>query len=137
IVDSVGAVANDPKLNADKVRDLGVTLARNLKIPGQMVNNWLDGLPNDQAGLRDRLIQMRNIATGSANASTPTPTGVNSEGAPVTAPRDVYNYQTAGGGGIPSDLAPGERGLLEGAAGRAGDLQATASTAPQYQADLD
>ncbi len=97
-VDAIGATANDPNLTADKVRSLGVTLARNLKIPAPMINNWLDGLPTDQKGLRQKLIQMRNIATGSAGISTPTPTGITPEGAPVTAPRDVYNYSTAGGG---------------------------------------
>jgi hypothetical protein len=136
VVDAVGSVANDPKLNADKVRSLGVTLARNLKIPSHMINNWLDDMPKDQAGIRSKLIQMRNIATGSANASTPTPSGLDDAGAPVTAPRDVYNYKTAGGG-IPSALAPGEQGLSESAAGRAANLQATASSSPQYHADLE
>jgi hypothetical protein len=135
-VDAIGAVANDPKLNADKVRSLGVTLARNLKIPSHMINNWLDDMPKDQPGMRSKLIQMRNIATGSANASTPTPTGITPEGAPITAPRDVYNYRTAGGG-IASGLAPGEQGLSESAAGRAANLQATASSSPQYHADLE
>jgi hypothetical protein len=136
IVDSIGATANDPKLTADKVRSLGVTLARNLRIPAPMINNWLDDMPSDQKGMRQKLIQMRNIATGSANSSVPTPTGITPEGAPVTAPRDVYNYSTAGGG-IQSGLAPGEQGLSESAAGRAANLQATASTSPQYHADLD
>ena len=135
-VDAIGATANDPNLTADKVRSLGVTLARNLRIPAPMINNWLDGLPSDRKGLQQKLIQMRNIATGSANSSVPTPTGITPEGAPVTAPRDVYNYSTAGGG-LPSGLAPGETGLAESAAGRAANLQATASTSPQYHADLE
>jgi hypothetical protein len=136
ILDSVGATANDPKLNADKVRSLGVTLARNLRIPAPMINNWLDDLPKGKDALRQKLIQMRNMATGSANLSTPTPTGITPEGAPITAPRDVYNYQTRGGG-LPSGLAPGEQGLSESAAGRAANLQATASTSPQYHSDLE
>jgi hypothetical protein len=136
ILDSVGATANDPKLNADKVRSLGVTLARNLRIPAPMINNWLDDLPKGKDALRQKLIQMRNMATGSANLSTPTPTGITPEGAPITAPRDVYNYQTRGGG-LPSGLAPGEQGLSESAAGRAATLQATASTSPQYHSDLE
>ena len=49
VVDAVGAVADDPDLNADKVRNLGVTLARNLKIPGAQINNWLDDMPKDQS----------------------------------------------------------------------------------------
>ena len=136
VVDAVGATANDPNLTADKVTSLGVTLARNLKIPAPMINNWLDDMPKDQKGMRQKLIQMRNIATGSANASTPTPTGITPEGAGITAPRDVYNYSTAGGG-IASGLAPGEKELSESAAGRAANLQGTASTSPQYHADLE
>lgn len=136
VVDAVGSVANDPKLTPDKVRSLGVTLARNLKVPSPVINNWLDDMPNNQAGMRSKLIQMRNIATGAANASTPTATGITPEGAPITAPRDVYNYQTAGGG-LPSGLAPGEEDLSKSAAGRAANLQATASSSPQYHADLE
>jgi hypothetical protein len=135
ILDSVGATANDPNLNADKVRSLGVTLARNLRIPSAMINDWLDNLPKGKEALRAKLIQFRNMATGSANLSTPTPTGITPEGAPISAPRDVYNYRTAGGG-IQGGLAPGEQGLSESAAGRAAALQATASTSPQYRADL-
>ena len=102
-----------------------------------MINNWLDGLPSDQKGLRQKLIQMRNIATGSAGLSTPTPTGITPEGAPVTAPRDVYNYCNcrrwiAGWPGAGRD-----RAYAESAAGRAANLQATASTSPQYHADLE
>jgi hypothetical protein len=137
IVDAIGSVANDPKLNADKVRSLGVTLARNLKVPSHMINNWLDDMPKDQPGMRSKLIQMRNIATGSNAASAPTPTGITPEGAPITAPRDVYNYRTAGGGGIASGLAPGEQGVMESSASRAAALQATAETSPQYRSDLE
>lgn len=136
VVDAIGSVADEPKLTKDKVISLGTTLARNLKIPAPMINNWLDTMPNDQAGMRSKLIQMRNIATGSAASATPTDTGLNSEGAPVTAPRSTYNYRTAGGG-MPSALAPGEKDVMEASAARASALQATASTSPQYRADLD
>ena len=136
IWDAVGSVANDPTLDRDKVRNIAVTLARNLKIPGQYVNGWLDNLPQDKAGLRNQLIQFRNLATGSAGVSTPTDTGLSPEGAPITAPRDVYSYRTAGGG-IPSGLAPGESVLMGSAAERAAALQASASTSPQYRADLE
>jgi hypothetical protein len=136
VLDAVGAVANDPKLNVDKVRSLGVTLARNMKIPGSVINNWLDALPTSKAALRERLLTFRNLATGSANLSTPTATGITPEGAPITAPRDIYNYRS-GGGGIQGGLAPGEQGLSESAAGRAAALQGTASTSAQYHSDLE
>ena len=135
LIDGLGSAANDPNISADKVRSLAVTMARNLKIPGAQVNNWIDGMPADKPGIRARLIEMRNIATGSAGLSTPTESGVNEEGAGITAPRDVYNYKTAGGG-MPSGLAPGEGGLMESSAGRAAALQGTATTSPQYRADL-
>lgn len=135
--DALGSMANDPKLNMDKIRSFAVgVLARNLRIPPDQINNWLDGMPKDQAGQRQELMRMRNVAIGSANLSTPTPTGITQAGAPITAPRDVYNYSTAGGG-LPAGLAPGEQGLSESAAGRAANLQATASTSPQYHADLE
>lgn len=137
IWDAVGSVANDPTLDRDKVRNMAVSLARNLKIPGQFVNSWLDNLPASKPALRNQLIQFRNLATGSANLSTPTPTGLDTEGAPITAPRDVYNIRTAtAGGGMPSQLGPGEDLLRRSPAERAAALQATASTSPQYRADL-
>ena len=135
LIDGLGSAANDPNINLGKVQSLAVTMARNLKIPGAHVNNWLDGMPADKPGIQARLTEMRNLAIGSAGLSTPTESGVNEEGAAITAPRDVYNYKTAGGG-IPSGLAPGEGGLMESSAGRASALQGTASTSPQYRADL-
>ena len=116
LVDAIGSTADDPKLDIDKVRSLAVTMARNLKIPAPMLNNWLDTLPKSKDGLRDKLIQFRNVATGSANLSTPTPTGFTPEGAPITASRGGFNY-AATGTGVQSGLAPGEFGLLESFAG--------------------
>ena len=106
LVDAIGSTADDPKLDIDKVRSLAVTMARNLKIPAPMLNNWLDTLPKSKDGLRDKLIQFRNVATGSANLSTPTPTGFTPEGAPITASRGGFNY-AATGTGVQSGLAPG------------------------------
>lgn len=137
IVDAVGAVADDPKITADKVRSLGVTLARNLKIPAPMINNWLDDLPKGGPALRDKLIQFRNMATGSAGASTPTQTGMTPEGAPVTGSRGQFNYATGAGGGVQTALPPGEEALRASASKRADALQATADTSIQYRADLE
>lgn len=135
VTDAFGSLADDPKLTKDKVLSLGVTLARNLKIPAPLINNWLDGLPNGGQALRDKVIQFRNLAIGSAGASTPTDAGLDSEGAPQTGSRGTFNYKTAGGT-IPSALPPGEGSLMGSSAERAGALQATATTSPQYRADL-
>lgn len=135
VIDAMGTMANDPNLNQDSIRSAAVTLARNLKIPGAIMNGWLDKMPKDKAGLRDMLIQLRNVAIGSAGVSTPTDTGLDENGAPITAPRGSYNYRTAGGG-IPSALAPGEGALMGSSGDRAAALQATATTSPQYRADL-
>jgi hypothetical protein len=114
LIDSLGALADDPKLNYDKVRNVAVTYARNLKLPGEMVNAWLYGLPKDQKGLRESLIQMRNMATGAANLSTPTPIGITPQNAPITGTRGQFNYGSAGGNtagnggpGIVTAPAPG------------------------------
>jgi hypothetical protein len=135
IVDALGATADDPKLSLDKVRSLAVTLGRNLRLPASQVNNWLDGLPKGREALRGELIKMRNLAIGSAGSSTPTDTGLTPEGAPIVSSRGGFNYATAGGG-LPKGLAPGEAGVMESSAGRAAALQSTASTSPQYRADL-
>jgi hypothetical protein len=136
VVDGVGALANDPSLSQDSVRDFGVKLARNLKIPGAFINNWLDDLPDGKAALRNKLIQFRNVAIGSGASNTPT-SAVTPSGAQGTVPRDVYNYQTAGGGVMPTELPPGEAALLGSPSERAAALQATASSSPQYHADLE
>lgn len=135
LVDSLGALADDPKLNYDKVRNTAVTLARNLKLPGEMVNSWLGGLPRDSAGLKDNLNQMRNLALGSAGTSGSHPT-VDQSGAQTNITKGEF-LSRSGQGGVPAGLAPGEQGLAESAAGRAAKLQSSASTSPQYHADLE
>lgn len=152
LIDGLGSMADDPKLSRDKVISGMVTIARNLRIPAAQVNGYLDNLPKNIDALRADLIQKRNMAIGSAGAATPTDTGLTPEGATITAPRGQYNYRTAassGGGtggagagagsagGLPSALPPGQKELLESSALRAAALQATASTSPQMQADLE
>lgn len=108
LVDGLGSLADDPKLSLDKVRNVAVTLARNLKLPGSMLNGWVDSLPKDPAKLRESLIQMRNLATGSAALSTPTDIGITPQNAPVTGTRGQFNYGASGAaapGAVPS--APG------------------------------
>jgi hypothetical protein len=109
LVDSLGSLADDPKLNYDKVRNVAVTYARNLKLPGEMVNGWLSGLPKETTKLRESLIQMRNLATGSSNLSTPTAIGITPQNAPVTGTRGQFNYGSAGGDGAgsPTGRGPG------------------------------
>lgn len=109
LVDSLGALADDPKLNADKVRNTAVTWARNLKLPGEMVNSWLYDLPKDPVKLRERLVQMRNLAIGASGLSTPTDIGITPQNAPVTGTRGQFNYGSAGGdiGGNPGNRTPG------------------------------
>lgn len=135
LIDSLGSLADDPNLNYDKVRNTAVTFARNLKLPGEMVNGWLYGLPKDPAKLREQLIQMRNMTLGSAGTSAESGQ-VDQNGAPVKVTKGQFNYQ-AGGAPVAAGLAPGEQGLAESAAGRAARLQSSASTAPQYHADLE
>jgi hypothetical protein len=114
IVDSLGALADDPKLNIDKVRSVATTLARNLKIPGQILNGWIDGLPRDPGELRQSLVQMRNLATGAANLSTPTTIGITPQNAPVTGTRGQFNFGAAGadggGGTVPVAAGGGRTG---------------------------
>lgn len=133
LVDALGSLADDPKLNADKVRNVAVTLARNLKLPGSMVNAWLYDLPKDQAGLRDRLTQMRNVAIGSAGTAVRVEGAPDASGAPQRTPLGAANYS----GTTPVGLAPGEAALSESAGARAAKLQSSASTSPQYHADLE
>lgn len=104
IVDSLGSLADDPKLNVDKVRNVAVTMARNLKIPGAVVNSWIDNLPKDPAKLRDSLIQMRNMAIGSAGVAGRVSAPPTEAGAPQTAPLGAANYA----GTAPIGLSPKE-----------------------------
>jgi hypothetical protein len=135
LVDALGALADDPKLTYDKVRNTAVTFARNLKLPGSMVNSWLSTLPRQQGALKETLNQMRNVAIGSSGTSASHPT-VDANGAPISITKGEF-LSKSGQGGVPAGLAPGEAGLAESAAGRAATLQSSASTAPQYHADLD
>lgn len=133
IVDGLGALADDPKLSLDKVRNVAVTYARNLKIPGAVVNSWLDNLPKDPKALRDNLNQMRTLAVGSTGTATRVTGPPDASGAPQSMPMGAAIHA----GTMPTALAPGEAGLAESAAGRAAKLQASASTSQQYHADLE
>lgn len=109
LIDSLGALADDPKLNLGTVRNVAVTYARNLKLPGSMVNGFLYDLPKDPVKLREKLVQMRNLAIGSAGLSTPTDIGVTPQNAPITGNRGQFNYGTSGGdiAGNPAAKTPG------------------------------
>lgn len=118
LVDSLGALADDPNLSYDKVRNTAVTYARNLKLPGEMVNSWLYSLPKDRDKLREALSGMRKIAIGSAGLSTPTDIGITEQNAPISGTRGQFisgalsSKATSGGGsggaaGLVTRPAPG------------------------------
>lgn len=109
LVDGFGALADDRNLTYEKVRNFGVTLARNLKLPGPMVNSMLESAPRDPKALRDWAIQQRNIAIGSPALSTPTDIGITPQNAPITGTRGQFNYGSSGGdiAGNPGNRGPG------------------------------
>jgi hypothetical protein len=132
LTDLVGAMADDPDLSQDKVRSYMVTAARNTKLPAAIFNGILERMPANRKDLRSWATDLRNQVIGSAGTSTPTEGGVGPAGEPIVTTRGTFNYR---GGAV--GLGQGEKGLSESAAGRAAELQATASSSPQMHADLE
>lgn len=94
------------------------------------------------AALRARLADMQAISIGSGGVAgeTRAPPG------PAGEPQNQLLGERIRGGGVPggvaggampTDLPPGETVPMAGAAGRAEALQSTATTSPQYHADLE
>lgn len=133
LVDWLGARSADPNLNKKQLVDDTAMVARNLKIPGQMLNGFMYGLPEEKDALRARLKQMLVHALGASAAATRVTGAPDASGAPQTTTLGAATYA----GTTPTGLAPGESALAESSAGRAAKLQASAASSPQYHADLE
>lgn len=120
----------------EQVHNWTVMMKRNNPtVPSAVINGMAQTALTDPAGLAHGVGVMKNMAMGaqgtSGRVAGPPDTAT---GAPSTISVGQANLSPAG---IKTALPPGEGTVLEGAAARAERLQSTASTAPQYHADLE
>ena len=121
VMDSIGTLADKPNVTDEDLRNFVVRTARNTGIPSGMLNSWMRSLPSDPAGRKQALVTLRNMAMGSAAASTPDEGAPDqTTGAPVSVTRGQAGYQRAGvaggapGAGAPVATRPGIVGLPPG-----------------------
>lgn len=133
VLDAIGAMADNPNLTKEAVRNAAVTMGRNAGIPGEILAPWLSSLPDDPAELQAYMKNLRNVAIGAAGtaARTPGPPG------PGGAPQSTTMGAAGLAGTMPVGQPIGEEVPQASAAKRASDLQATGGTSAQYHADLD
>lgn len=104
-------------------------------VPSPVLNAWAQTILTDPEGVAHGVGNIRNFAIGAAGATE----ARKGPPDPVTGrPTEITKGQAnLAGGPVAVGLPPGESTVMEGASARAERLQSTASTAPQYHADLE
>lgn len=127
----------DPeKPTEEQVHNWTVMMKRNNPtVPSAVINGMAQTALTDPQGLAHGVGVMKNMALGASGTSGRVAGPPDAAtGAPTTISTGQANLSPAG---IKTALPPGEGTVLEGASARAERLQSTASTAPQYHADLE
>lgn len=136
-----GSLADKPNLTKADVYGAAAKLARQ-GVPADIIRSYLADAPNNNAGLVRWATGLGNMAQG-VGATSAGEQGTPTEGgAPQSITHGAATYQRRGVGGngnigMPVGLPPGEPELLASPSARAAKLQSTASTSPQYHADLE
>jgi hypothetical protein len=131
-----GTLADEDNPTPEMARNRAALAARQ-GIPGDIIEELRRPLTlaRSPAEFSDALKTMKNMAVGATGTST----RVEGPPGPAGQPRSISIGQAnkGGPGGIITGLPPGQDITMKGAAQRAADLQATATTSPQYHADLE
>lgn len=120
----------------EQVHNWTVMMKRNNPtVPSALINSYAQTALSDPAGLAHGVGVMKNMALGASGTSNRVAGPPDAAtGAPTTISTGQANLSPQG---IKTALPPGEGTVMEGSAARAERLQSTASTAPQYHADLE
>jgi hypothetical protein len=102
-------------------------------IPASTINTVADVALREPSGLKNGIATLRTMGISPEAMVSRVQGPPSGSGAPTTVP--VTSAVRTGA--METGLAPGEAGLSESAAGRAAKLQSTASSSPQYHADLE
>jgi hypothetical protein len=103
-------------------------------ISAQTINTMADVALKDPTGITNGLKTLRLTGVAPDTLAGRVVGPPSASGAPTNVP---FSSAARVPGQMETGLAPGEQGLAEGAAERAARLQATATTSPQYHADLE
>lgn len=102
-------------------------------ISAQTINTMADIALREPTGIKGGLATLRTMGVSPETMVS----RVTGPPAPSGAPTTVPATTAIRSGQLETGLAPGESGLAESASTRAAKLQASASTSPQYHADLE
>lgn len=133
LLDGIGSLADKKVITDEDLRNYAVTSARNSGVPTASILSVVGNAPKDQAARHEWARTIQNIAIGSSGIAQRTAAPPSAGGAPQNQTLGAANY----GGTQPTGLAPGESELNASPAARAAALQSTATTSPQYHADLE
>lgn len=129
-----GAISNIEKPTASDVHKATALIASsNPNIPAPLINQMAQTILADPLGIKHGAATLQNIAIGPSGTSGRVAAPPAPGGAPQSQSVGAANYRGTTSTGLP----PGEEGLLGAPTERAARLQASASTSPQYHADLD
>jgi hypothetical protein len=129
-------LANLPKPTADDVRSWAVGVSRDAHpgaLPSSVINAQVALILKDPRGIKAGLTSLQNRLRGAGGAAAQIPGPPGPSGEPTSIPAGAAAY----GGTMPIGQAPGEAEAQVASAGRGANLMATASTSPQYHADLE
>lgn len=127
-----GTLPDDAKSD-DVMRMKMAIRAVHPNISASTINTIADTALRDPKGIKNGLNTLRTIGVSPESMVSRVTGPPSASGAPTTVPAT----SAIRSGQMETGLAPGEQPLAEGAAERAARLQATASTSPQYHADLE
>jgi hypothetical protein len=102
VLDSLGTLADKPKVTDEDLRHWATTVARNSGIPTEQILSTVQSLPKDQAGRHEALTSLRNMAIGSAGTAGRVEAPPTAGGAPQRASLGAINYA----GSTPVGLSP-------------------------------
>lgn len=130
-----GSISNMEKPSVlDVHKAAALAAAQYPNLPPSVIAGITHHILSDPAGIKHGATTIQNIGLGPEGTSGRVAAPPAAGGAPQQQPLGAANYA---GGATVTGNAPGEETLLASPAERAARLQATASTSPQYHADLD
>ncbi len=117
--------ASNPKANEESLRNLAVTMSRQLDprgAPSSVINNVIDTLRKDPQGVPTALKKLQTQVAGAATSMQRASGSPDASGAPTSVPLGALHAQ---GGAIPVGLPPGSEAsasVMQGDLARAGNF---------------
>lgn len=106
--DTLGSFSSKPNLTKQDVIEAALTVRRNFpSIPTSSITTFINSLPDDPKALRTKIIDLNNMARGSAGIAAPDVTGYGPGGQPIRGTSGAALYERQGVGTGAPQQAPG------------------------------